>query len=122
MATAPTPGTGGADPARIFFRIRIKDRTLELTGAPTIQEKMAVRYATGLPYETFVQPSSHTFGEDSLMVMWWLARRQNGEPNLAFTAVANDWPTLGENDVDLDVVDLDAEPEADDSPEGSGPA
>lgn len=120
MATAPTPG--GPAPERTFFRIRVRDRTLELSAAPTIREKMAVRYATGLPYEAFVRPGEHTVGEDSLMVMWWLARRQNGEPGLPFDAVADTWPTLGPDDVEVDIVDLDTAGEADDSPEGSGPA
>lgn len=121
MVQAPTPGASRSG-ARVFFRIRIKDRTLELAGSPTIKEKMAVRYATGLPLEAFVSAGEHTIGEDSIVVMWWLARRQNGEPNLPFNEVAATWPELGEDDIDVDVVDLDAESEGDDSPEGSGPA
>lgn len=121
MATAPTPGARSRE-ARVFFRIRIQDRTLELSGAPTIKEKMAVRFATGLPLEAFIADGEHTIGEDSIVVLWWLARRQNGEPNLPFNEVANNWPTLGADDIDVDVIDLDSEPEADDSPEGSGPA
>lgn len=118
MATAPTPGATASEVK--FFRIRIQDRTLELSSSPTIKEKMAVRLATGLPFEAFYSGES-SFGEDSLVVLWWLARRQNGEPNLTFDEVATSWPVLDENDLELTLVEPD-EQGVEDSPEGSGPA
>ena len=100
------------------FRIRVKDRTLDVPGEVSIQEKIAVRYATGLPLESFVKVDA--FGEDSLVVLWWLARRHNGEPNLAFATSCADWPSpLGADDLDIQTITDDEEP---DSPEGSGPA
>lgn len=110
MANAPTPGAPAQEVK--FFRIRVKDQTLEVSTSPTIAEKMAVRLATGLPFEAFFAHGQQSFGEDSLVVLWWLARRQNGEPRLSFDEVATSWPTLDDGDLDLTLV----EPEGD-SPE-----
>ncbi len=125
MANAPTPGSRAADEAvRLFLRIRIKDRTLDLVPTLTMKERFVVRAATGgLPLEAFLpQQTEREFGEDSLFVLWWVARRQNGEPNLAFAQADTEWPNdLDEGDVDVTEVDLDNEPPEDDSPEGPGP-
>lgn len=124
-AKAPRPGSRAeAEAARQFIRIRVKEREMDLMMSLTIQERFVVRAATaGLPFEAFLpQQSGREFGEDSLFVLWWVARRQNGEPNLPFKQAEEEWPTdMGEGDLDVTVIDLDDESEADDSPEGSGP-
>ncbi len=102
------------------FRIRVKDRTLDVPSEVSIQEKIAVRYATGMPLEAFLK-GENAFGEDSLVVLWWLARRHNGSPGLSWATHVEEWPTsLGPDDIDIKVIG-DDEIE-DDSPEGSGPA
>lgn len=114
MATAPMQGP----PPSPVFRIRVKDRTLDLSGDVSIKEKIAVRLATGLPFEAFLSTGEGKIGEDSLVVLWWLARRHNGEPNLAFDTSCAEWPSpLQAEDLDVTVIEGD-----DDDPEGSGPA
>lgn len=120
-AKAPRPGSvAEAEAARQFYRLRIKDREMDLLPGLTMDERFVLRQATGLPLEAFMpKESAREFGEDSLFILWWLARRQNGEPSLAFKQASKEWPTdLAEGDVDLTVVDLSDEPEAEDSPEG----
>lgn len=125
MATAPIPGSVAEQTgARQFMRIRVRERTLELVPELTMAERFVVRSATGLPFEAFMPAhQEREFGEDSLFVLWWLARRQTGEPNLGFNQAQAEWPKgLGEDDLDFVLVDLDDEPMTEDSPEGSGPA
>ena len=117
MATAPRPGSRAeAEAARQFIRLRVKDREMDLMMSLTIQERFVIRAATaGLPFEAFLpQQSEREFGEDSLFVLWWIARRQNGEPNLAFAQFANEWTAINAEGFDLDIVDDDGE---DQSPE-----
>jgi hypothetical protein len=96
-----------------LLRMRVRDRTLDLSGTPTIKEKMAVRFATGLPYEAFVA-DERSLGEDSFAVLWWLARRQNGEPQLSFDQAASEWPNdLTPDDVACEAITPDEEPEND---------
>jgi hypothetical protein len=128
VATAPRPGAA-KDDAKVFIRLRILDRILDVSAQLTIKEKMAVRLATGLPFEAFLKAGEDTFGEDTLVVLWWEGRRQHGEPNLAFLTAVDEWTTeiapqiTGPADLEMSVVDLnDEEPQESDSPEGSGPA
>lgn len=122
MATAPRPGSRAeSEAARQFIRIRVKEREMDLMMSLTIQERFVVRAATaGLPFEAFLpQQSGREIGEDSLFILWWVARRQNGEPNLPFAQAEAEWPTdLSDKDIDFTIVDLDDEPEEGDSPEG----
>lgn len=46
-----------------------------------------IRDVTGLPFERWMS----RLEEDSLMVMWWIARRQSGERGLSFDDVEADW-------------------------------
>lgn len=119
MAKAPTPGkTKAADAARLALRIRVRDQTLF---APTpkalpLREKFAVRAATGMPIEEFVQ-DGRTLGEDAIAVLWWLARRAAGETALTFAQAEADWPTdLVGDDVAVDLVDM-AQVSEDEHPE-----
>lgn len=80
----------------------------------TMLDKLAVRKATGLPWEAFW--GNETIGEDSLLVLWWLARRKNGEAVLSFQEASAQWPAdLSADDFDLHIgpVEDDAtDPEA----------
>ncbi len=125
MATAPTPGSrAAAEAARQFIRIRIKDQTLDMMPDLTMRERFVVRTSTGLPIEGFLPAESQReFGEDTLFVLWWVARRQNGEGQLPFAQAESEWPKdLTVDDLDMEMVDLDDEPETNDSPESEGPA
>lgn len=125
MVSAPTPGSRAAEEAaRQFIRLRVKDKTLDMMPDLEMKERFVVRTSTGLPIEGFLPAESQReFGEDTLFVLWWVARRQNGERNLPFAQAEREWPRdLGPDDIDITLVDLDDEPEADDSPESEGPA
>jgi hypothetical protein len=125
---APKPGSRAADEAaRQFLRITVKGNTYDLMPALEMNERFVVRLATGgLPFEAFMpRETAREIGEDSLFILWWVARRQNGEPALPFKQAQAEWSTLvlnEEGDFDFAIVDLDAEPVEDDSPEGPGPA
>jgi len=106
MAQAPTPGAGrhsaAADAAQKVMTITIRGESKRLAiGNVAIQEKLIVRKATGLPFEAFL--SEDRIGSDSLMVMWWLARRGEGETQLTFDAACADWPADIETD-DIEVT------------------
>lgn len=114
MAKAPKPGSAGttsgkekAREARRSLRLTIKGETREFCpGAMTLQERLVVRKATGLPLEAFLGGTS--FGVDSLMVVWWLAARQAGEAGLTLKRVEEAWPDeLEEGDVEFEEVDPD---------------
>lgn len=116
MARAPTPGAGNRPGPAARFRIRVRDQTFELTTNVTLKEKIAVRLATGLPFEAFYAGENRV-GEDSVCVLWWLARRQNGQPGLPWAQHEAEWPSpLVEGDIDLEVLD-DDDGEATDNPE-----
>jgi hypothetical protein len=108
MAQAPTPGHDRPAAGTSMYRLRVKDTThlIPVVGMLPIKEKIAVRQATGLPIEAFIRPGSNAFGEDSLVILWWLGRRLAGEPDLTFDAAEAEWPLgLHGTDVDLDFVD-----------------
>lgn len=118
MATAPRPGVGtrtkAADEAKVVLTITVRDETFHLAiGSIPIREKMAVRAQTGLPVEAFIG-GGDKLGEDSIVVLWWLARRASGEKTLSFDAAADEWPSdLGEGDLSFSVGQADGEdPEA----------
>jgi hypothetical protein len=96
------------------IRVRDEVRTIAL-GLIPIKEKLIVRKATGLPFDAFYS-GEDSFGEDSLVVLWWLAGRANGDPFLTFTAAAEAWPAdLAEDDIEVTVNEPDelaADPEA----------
>lgn len=117
MAHAPTPGSYNA-PLAAHYRVRVRDEVLEVPMQMTIGEKFAVRTATGRPFEAYF--GDGMFGEDSLCVLWWLARRANGEPNLSWADHLRQWkPVDKPDDVDLVLIDDDEEG---DSPGESEPA
>lgn len=129
MASAPTPGGPGTssneeavDMARKIMRMTVKDesRTLALGNIPT-KERIVVRQATGLPIEAFVG-DGNKIGEDSLIVMWWLAGRAAGNAFLTFEQADAAWPRpLTEGDITVEVVDANDEGLDGTDPESSGP-
>lgn len=120
MATAPRPGSRAAEEAaRQFVRLRVKDREFDVMPALTMRERFVVRNATGTAFEAFLPAQSEReIGEDSFFILWWVGRRQNGEPALSFAQAEQEWPDLAPGDLDFAVIDLDGEPTEDDSPEG----
>lgn len=119
MAKAPRPGkTDAKDSKPRFLKLRLREETLEVGLALSLQEAFVVRNAAGCSVESLMQ----SFGMDSFAVLWFLARRQNGEPNLPWAKFAAEWdPDLSEDDIDLDEVNVDAEPAEEDSPLDDGP-
>lgn len=116
MASAPTPGVGARKEAAnaaqqiLTMTIRGESHTLAIGNIP-MRERLLVRKETGASIESLIDP----IGLESLFVLWWLARRQGGEP-LTFDEAAAEWPTdLTEDDLAVDVGDPDVganDPEA----------
>ena len=121
MATAPEPGAARrATEATRIMRLTLQGRTLDLGEVP-LSEKMACRSATGMALEQFLPTNdTRTFGEDSFAVLWWLARRANGEPGLSFSELVNTWPRLTADDIGLEVIDDDGEATDDPGKSGDG--
>lgn len=118
-ASAPRPGTRAAEMgARQFIRLKVREFDLDIVPDLTMKERFVVRNATGVAFEAFLPSTESEIGEDSIFVLWWVGRRQNGEPNLAFAQAEKEWPhDLGPDDLDVTTIDLDGEPAGDASPE-----
>lgn len=130
MATAPRPGVVARRKKQrtaITITIEGDTRTLYL-GDLGPQDDLIARKQTGFPVSPFVD--DERFGADSLAVLWWMARRKNGERRLRFDEVAKDFPGIvelgamlederivvevteeGEGDGDGDVIDVEAGPD-----------
>lgn len=124
MAQAPRPGVGkradAAAQAQKVMTITVKrpihhegrqvDETHTVApGNLPMRERIICRKATGLPLSAFW--AEDRIDVDSLVVLWWLARRMNGEATLTFDAAADEWPTDldVENELEITVDDPDAE-------------
>lgn len=129
MAAAPRPGVSKREAQTeadqqvmtitIKRPIRHGDRLVAEShriapGLVSMRERMICRKATGLPFEAFWVEDR--IGLDSLMVLWWLARRANGEATLTYDQAADEFPVdlqADELDVSMDVPDDEADdPEA----------
>lgn len=128
MAEAPVPGAGEhqelLEAARrvLILKVRGIEYRLGLNNIP-IQEKLIVRKATGLPYEAYI--GDQMFGEDSVVVLFWLARRGAGEPLLTWNQACADWDAMGvDGEKDFEVILDDGKPDPADGdfPEASAPA
>jgi len=119
MAQAPPPGAGdraeSADAAKQILTITVREetRTLAVNNIP-LSERLIVRKATAMPLEAFVGEiediGANKVGLDTIVVLWWLARRANGEPMLTYKKVCDEWPTdLTPDDIDVKVDDPDPE-------------
>lgn len=123
MATAPTPGIArrqdAVDAAKKVMRITIRDTTLDVAiGNLPFKVKNRVRkQCDGLPLSAYWGGEA-VIDEDSLKVLWWVARIMNGENALTLDAVIDTWPAdLGPDDIDVELVDPDDEDQDDDNPE-----
>lgn len=129
MATAPRPGVGARNDAvtaaQTVMTITIK-RPIFHDGRPVaethtiapgnlpMRERLICRKATGLPLSAFW--AEDRIDLDSLVVLWWLARRLNGEATLTFDQAAADWPNDLDPETDLD-ISIDTPGEDTDDPE-----
>lgn len=126
MAKAPRPGVSARKEQQdaesqvmtititrpIFHGARQVEQSHTIApGNVPMRERIICRKATGLPLAAFWVEDR--IDVDSLMVLWWLARRLNGEATLTFDQAAEQWPT----DLDADEIDVtvaEPDPEADD--------
>ena len=113
MAQAPRPGAGkrkaATEQAQRILRITVSGETYSFCpdNIP-FAEQIAVRKACGgLPFSAF-WGGELTVGVDSLQIMFWLARRASGEPNLALSTVLDEWPeVLNPEDFEVAIEDPD---------------
>lgn len=125
MSLAPIPGVGkraeAVNVAQQILKITVRgeSHTLALNNIP-LQERLIVRKATALPLEAFVgeveDAGANKLGLDTLIVLWWLARRADGEWQLTFTKAAEEWPADLDIENDLQ-VELDSPAEEPSDPE-----
>lgn len=140
MAKAPRPGVGQRNEdqreAQKVMRLTIhrelfttgkKSRPIPEThelapGNLPMRERTICRKATGLPFSSFW--TENAIDIDSLLVLWWMARRANGEASLTLAQAEEEFPTdLGPEDIDVEIDDGSDEDEdvnlgEDPSPEG----
>lgn len=134
MAKAPKPGAGRKHEeqreAQKVLTITIRREVVTAKGrvvpethtlAPGLlpsRERMICRKATGLPWAAFWEENA--IDEDSLRVLWWLARRMNGEVTLTWEQADAEFPRdITADEIDVDVDDGDSDDDGgDDSPEG----
>lgn len=135
MAKAPTPGVSRReeelDQAQQLVIVTIKrdvftgkekrlipqSHTIGIGNVP-MRERLICRKTTGLPLTAFW--AEDRIDIDSVMVLWWMARRLNGEATLTFDQAAADWPDGLDLENELDIVMDDGEDDGseDDDPEG----
>lgn len=118
MAKAPRPGVSTReaelDEAQQIMQLKVlrpivtkSGRTIPETHSIGInnipmRERIICRKATGLPLAAFW--SEDRIDVDSIMVLWWMARRLNGEAALTFDQAAEDWPLdLTEDELDIEL-------------------
>lgn len=97
MVKAPTPGQGPSAKAqeeeskRVALRISVgkgkdlKEYTLHFDDLGP-QDDLVSRKQTGLPVTPFFE--DERFGSDSLLILYWMARRHAGEPGLRYAEIA----------------------------------
>ena len=114
MAHAPTPGKAAAKRVALKITVNGDERVLHLADLGPNDDLLA-RKETGLPVSQFVTEDS--FGLDSLAILWWVARRKNGEPRLKFREVLKTFPTMAEaaDAVDIEEI-IDGDDEVDEGP------
>jgi hypothetical protein len=111
MANAPTPGIGvqkeEAAAAKQIMTITIRGESHQLAiGNISFKDRLLLRKETGgLSFESFYAGET-AVGLDSIMVLWWLARRADGEIQLTLERSNAEFPTdLGEDDFDVEIED-----------------
>ncbi len=89
MAKAPTPGRSRNK--RTGLRITLDGDTRDLYfGDLGPADDLRARKECGMPVSQFI--NEDRFGLDSLAILWWTARRKNGEPKLKFSEVLKTFP------------------------------
>lgn len=118
QAKAPKPGQRRQDEAQaasvLTMNVTVKGDTLSFCpNALPFKVQTAVRKASGgLPWTAFWN-GENAVGEDSLMVMWYVARLVNGE-NVTMDKVEREWFALGDGDFDFTITEPDdVDPESD---------
>lgn len=114
MAKAPRPGVGertaAARAAQKVMTLTVGGESRNLAvGLVPMSERLAVRAATKMPFEAFLSDEDK-IGSDSVLVLWWLARRANGEPGLSWGEIV---AQTSVEDLMSAAVDID-EPDGDD--------
>jgi hypothetical protein len=78
-------------------------------------DDLVSRRETGLPVTPFF--AEERFGMDSLLIMFWMARRKNGEDRLRFEQVVEEFPTyesISEADFKVEAIEeIDGEDNSD---------
>lgn len=131
MAKAPRPGASDRadelETAQQVITITIKrpihtadgrlvdpTHTLAINNIP-IRERVICRKATGLPMAAYWSGEDR-IDLDSVVVLWWLARRMNGEITLTWDQACEQFPLdlgLDEIEMEIDAPDDEADdPEA----------
>lgn len=114
---APTPGASRkleqSKRAQVVTTITIRGEAKQCAfGNLPIRERALIRNVTGLPFERWM----NGIEEDSVMVMWWVARRQAGERGLSFAEVEAAWfDDLTADDIEIiedDGLDEDPDPQS----------
>lgn len=118
MALAPVPGVGKRQSVeRSGMRITLGSRTVTLHLADLgPADDLVARKETGLPVTPFF--AEDRFGMDSLLIVFWMARRKSGEPNLRFQAVLDEFPSynsISESGFNLEALEAANSEEEDDS-------
>ncbi len=99
---APEPGTPlpGETPAvspgtaKPFLRITMGGRSLDVhTSQLGPVDDAEARQQTGGPLSPMFEPG-YVFGSDTLIALWWFARRRHGEPRLRYRDVVAEFPTV----------------------------
>lgn len=120
MAQAPRPGVGArqqaAANAKVILRLTVQDKSLDLMpNNLSFEEHTRIRKQTGgIPFETYWNGEA-AIGIDSVVVLWWLARRANGEQKLSLDETWREWQDLqlGPGDVNLEQIIVDDDEEID---------
>lgn len=114
---APKPGVGRRQEAkRAAVRVTVGDRayTLHISDLGP-HDDLVSRRETGLPVTPFF--AEERFGMDSLLIMFWMARRKNGEDRLRFEQVVEEFPTyesISEADFKVEAIEeIDGEDNSD---------
>ncbi len=130
MAKAPTPGVSKRadelEAAQQVITITIKrpihtadgrlvdpTHTLGINNIP-IRERVICRKATGLPMAAYWSGEDR-IDLDSVVVLWWMARRLNGEFTLTWEQACDQFPLdLGVDEIEMEMEGAGTE---DDDPE-----
>lgn len=99
-------------PASRILRITLGGRSLEIDVmqfGPA--DDRVSRAQAGITISSLIE--SDVFGVDTMLLLWWLARRKNGEPGLHYYDVENEFPTFAHvAAANFDLEEVTPDPEA----------